>query len=464
MTNNLKRAIDTDLSGLRLSQQQRADLLENALEGKKVKKKLSLAFMLVITLLLIAAAALAFSISQHYFEGIAQLEAKHGYYDEWSLSEKIDMLNLMKEYDVISDSAEVDALLNGSMGDAERETQIDAFMSAKYGINGRTDVITLAGILQQELGDMHEWTQEQKVWYSQLMIENGIMGTDEDIYQMPLDSDVQPDEAIAIARTEIMRAWALSDDDLAGYTATWEFRAHVTEKDNAYYDIKLSSSDDGQRSYYCSIGRDGRLLTSEDALGASSPDEQKSWAAAVENECDQEARALYQQYATEHGFNKPVGEPTIVFEYWPLEHQKAFTDLVRPIVQQNMAENPNYADWSYAFYATHYYGLPDENAVQQDAAQATAYAALTSHLKLPDALVAYCDDVYCFYDVTEPDKPLWKFFFSANKHWNEVEAMGVEPGIRYRILIDACTGEIVDALAIHHNESLTGLAYVELIR
>lgn len=190
MTNNLKRAIDTDLSGLRLSQQQRADLLENALEEKKVKKKLSLAFVFVITLLLIAAAALAFSISQHYFEGIAQLEANHGYYDEWSLAEKIDMLNLMKEYDVISDSAEVDALLNGSTGDAERETQIDAFMSAKYGINGRTDVITLAGILQQELGDMHKWTQEQKVWYSRLMIENGIMGTDENIYQMPLDSDV----------------------------------------------------------------------------------------------------------------------------------------------------------------------------------------------------------------------------------------------------------------------------------
>lgn len=52
MTNNLARAIDTDLSGLRTTQLERVMILENALGGKKVKKKLSVGFVLAIVLLL----------------------------------------------------------------------------------------------------------------------------------------------------------------------------------------------------------------------------------------------------------------------------------------------------------------------------------------------------------------------------------------------------------------------------
>ena len=94
--NNLKRAIDTDLSRLRTTERERSMILENALEGKKVKKKLSVAFVLMLVLVLAAAVALAYTLlSNQYFEDVATLESEHGYYDEWSLDEKLAMLQIM---------------------------------------------------------------------------------------------------------------------------------------------------------------------------------------------------------------------------------------------------------------------------------------------------------------------------------------------------------------------------------
>ena len=59
MTNNLKRAIETNLSGQRVDARQRAEILKNALRGKKVKKKLSAGFVLAFVLVLLTVSALA---------------------------------------------------------------------------------------------------------------------------------------------------------------------------------------------------------------------------------------------------------------------------------------------------------------------------------------------------------------------------------------------------------------------
>ena len=461
--NNLKRAIDADLSRLRVTQRERAEILKNAMEGKKVKKKLSVSLVLVVALVLAVAAALAYTVSQHYFEDVARLESQYGYYDDWKLSQKIEMLEIMKQYGILSDEQQTAALTDGDMSDAEREAKIDAFMVERYGINGRTDIITLARILDVELGDRDTWTQEQNVWYTQMLIDSGLMGADEDVYRMPDESAVPPEEAIAVATAEIMRVWALTEDDLSRYSVEWAYYTHVSDKEESWlhYDITFRPTDGEGNWLSCPVSKEGRVLSSADHEWFSSPEEQRAAFAEMENSVDREARELFQQYAADHGFNKPVGEASVMFWDWPLTDKKALADLVRPVVLRNMAENPDYADWSFAFYATHEYGVPDESAITQETALETARRALGERLELSDALLGYCDSVRVFYEVTDPEKPLWKFVFSAGSHWDEVEALGAEPAGLYRVVINARTGDVEEAFSFRNGDGVTGLEAVE---
>jgi len=59
MANNVKRAIDTDLCCLHTTERERAAIYQNVLEGNTVPKKLSVAFVITMILVLLAAAALA---------------------------------------------------------------------------------------------------------------------------------------------------------------------------------------------------------------------------------------------------------------------------------------------------------------------------------------------------------------------------------------------------------------------
>ena len=159
-----------------------------------------------------------------------------------------------------------------------------------------------------------------------------------------------------------------------------------------------------------------------------------------------------------------MGEADTPFEDWSLTDKAAFAALVRPVVIENMAANPDYADWAYAFYAKHVYGVPDGKAVPQETALTASRKALGEKLALSEQLQGYCDAVSVFYEVTNPEKPFWTFVFTANRHWDEVEALGEEPRTRYRVEIDAATGDTTRALAFTSGDGVTGLEAVERLQ
>jgi len=59
--NHVKRAIDTNLSCLHVTKQDTLIIMNHVREGKKVKKKLSVAFVFVLAVLLLAVTAFAIS-------------------------------------------------------------------------------------------------------------------------------------------------------------------------------------------------------------------------------------------------------------------------------------------------------------------------------------------------------------------------------------------------------------------
>lgn len=190
---NIRDSIDSALDSVRFSQADRLAVLERIEGGHLVKRKLSVGLIAAIVLMLATlATALAVTLSKAYFEDVAKLQSKSGYYEDWSLSEKLYFLNLMIDYDVVTRDDELAAILDGSMTDADRERALDSFVAEKYGVNGRIDPVGLESILIKEKGELIFWSLEDKAWYNDLYESNGILGYDVCLMSMPGENATPP--------------------------------------------------------------------------------------------------------------------------------------------------------------------------------------------------------------------------------------------------------------------------------
>lgn len=117
--NNLKRAIDADLSRLRVTQRERDELLQNAWEGQKVKKKLSAAFVLALVLVLMGAVALAVATIQGTGRLIAQVEKENGDYPDWPVEKRAQIVLELMDEGYIPQTEERERLRDGTLDAGE---------------------------------------------------------------------------------------------------------------------------------------------------------------------------------------------------------------------------------------------------------------------------------------------------------------------------------------------------------
>jgi hypothetical protein len=110
MANNLKRAIDTDLSYLCTTERERAMILRNVLEGKKVKKKLSIGLALGIILVILAGTAIALVLSDVFSKEAAVLQEEKGDLNNWSLDDKIALIGTLEESGIPISQEQLQAL------------------------------------------------------------------------------------------------------------------------------------------------------------------------------------------------------------------------------------------------------------------------------------------------------------------------------------------------------------------
>ena len=122
-------------------------------------------------------------------------------------------------------------------------------------------------------------------------------------------------------------------------------------------------------------------------------------------------------------FSEQYQEPK-VFWTWELEAKAAFSREIAPMIRAFVQEHPDKADWpfnSYMKIASEFdYGLPGEGVISQEQALALARVALVQEYGLSEDQAKIIADhpvnvffVNLFYDVTNPDKPLWKVFYSS---------------------------------------------------
>ncbi len=254
---------------------QRLSSLPLKREEKRVKKKIGAGFALAMLLMVLTATALAaYAATQGFFADVASIQLQGGYYDGWTLKEKEEVVRLMREYGVVSDMTAWDAAL-AEKDEAEREAALDALFAERYGINGRTDVIGLTSILCAELGDIETWDMERKAWYTQLLLDTGLLYGDDVAYFMPGEDAVSVDEAVATAKEAVIAAYNLESGALDGYTAEVNCLVHVSLMNTKppYYEIWMSS-EKAEESYLVCVSQEGRVLSSADGYAhVTSPEE-----------------------------------------------------------------------------------------------------------------------------------------------------------------------------------------------
>lgn len=312
------------LSALR--QRQRQD------KEKPMRKKLSFGMVVVIALTVAAlATALALALPRVFFEKVAGMQFESGYYEDWSLTEKLQLLALMREYEVPLDEDKTAFVLDASQPAAKREQALDDMISDRYGVNGRIDVVTLDGILVKEKGPMTAWSLEDKAWYTQMMTDSGLLGFDECINSLPTKDDIQRDEAIEIAKRAYLDAFGWAQDALDAHSVCVDFSIHrsFADKFDPYYIVTFFSdaAPEGVMGYMqCDVTRDGRVMDSTDEAhwNALSPAEEAAARRAREEQAAA-AQAEFDRLVAERG---PVETWTIgqkaAVAAWPVAGVNAF--------------------------------------------------------------------------------------------------------------------------------------------
>lgn len=264
----LRAALDRSLSD-EMPADARVAVLYKIRERKEpiVKSKMSVALILAIVLMLLSTVALAVTLSREYFEDVAVLQFESGYYEDWGPDEKKAMVSILKENGLLSEEQAQNMI---------DEASIDAYMIKRYGVEGsdRLDTIGLYAILETELGMIETWSLEQRAWYSDMMMQTGLLrkGGEEGIFGVPGESDIQPEEAVAIAKAAIIEAFHLSENALENHRVELSFETDSNDwnRQHLYYLINFW----GDEYYWCNVTRDGRVIDSTMDKYSRSPAEQ----------------------------------------------------------------------------------------------------------------------------------------------------------------------------------------------
>ncbi len=199
MTNNhIKQAINSNLSAVHVSQRHVNQIMSNITEGKKVKKKLSVAFVLMMILILAIVTALATTLLFNYFSGYAQLESIHGEYsNQWPTSAKKQLVELMLDSDVRIDQQKATQLLETKLSETEQDMLADDILGSYFASIEYKDTFN---IMQYELGNFDSWNYEEKAVLTSLLSQYGYYNDAWPQYMLPQADDVQEAEAIQIAK------------------------------------------------------------------------------------------------------------------------------------------------------------------------------------------------------------------------------------------------------------------------
>lgn len=474
--NNLKRAIDADLSRLRVTPREREQLLQNAWEGKKVKKKLSAAFVLALVLVLMGAVALAVATIQGTGRLIAQVEKENGDYADWPVEKRAQIVVELMDEGYIPQTEERDRLREGTLSSEEAARVADAAIAELTGEDAAH--ASFLGIMNAVWGPFEGWTREQQAWYSEVMKDVGFETQGKSFYVLPT-GPMDEAEALACAKREILRVFDTLDaatldqfDTMVDFQIPEDAEPGDTK---AYWYVCFDSWNTGIDTSDLPFAMIDLFIDPDTGAPRDSLEEAKrrreEQAARRNHPIRQQIRALQAECGEDGSLPS-----------WSLESKARWSAEIAPLILAFEQENPEELEQMFApderAASRFVYALPDENALSQQAALSQAQAALRAAYPLTDdewALLfdpANADKVYIHYDVTDPAAPLWKFVFVMPTQYNANGDLAARAktlygdrdsyDLFYRVELNAHTGQVIRTLRFPYID-VTEEAYRELL-
>lgn len=188
----IQHSLNAELSGLRTTSYQRDRFFENATGGYKVKRKISIAFVLAAALLLITVTALAVALltPKEVVEQVAVPIAQENAHENYSHDELLALVAALNENGItLDEGSKMMQAFRAGHGYWERET-IEEICYAAFG------------------RDRSKWTLEQRHWHGEMM--TAIGEWDINTQLLPEEGELSLSDAQSLAAQMLREAYGVA--------------------------------------------------------------------------------------------------------------------------------------------------------------------------------------------------------------------------------------------------------------
>ena len=405
----------------------------------KVKRKFSVGLIVVFVLLITMATATAATLVwKQYVETYAQQEAEKGKYNEWPEQDRIALVQSLIDMGYLDNAADKVHEFASTMNDEERLAYADELVLT---LIGQDDIreINIYSLTYAILGYEDFWTPEERIWWQGIQ---NIISPWHQNYTMilPDDSVISEQEAMAIAKDAILRAYELPEDALE---QAWPVAdLYITDERPAfkrwYVRYILYRNNDyedhfEEMVYTVVVDFEGNVIGDEDRDILSVYD-RGAYDVAMDEGASE--RGVIPTIAFMREYRKRTG---VADQFMELSYKDkaAYSAEAHELLEALLLEEPGLYEMSLeAVDNTLWfnYGLPGEDDLTEEEALLLARNAITTQLNVPAQTVEGYKKVYSAFDITDPAHKMWKFIFINEDDWY---------GLRYRIQMDSHSGEII---------------------
>lgn len=187
--------------------------------GITVKRKMPIALIIALALVLSGLVAVAATIMNQHIEKAMDIAVERGEFGNWEYEDKAALIKTMKEAGVV-----LPTKLLRIMEDplASEETKNQAATELLVGIYGSEEHISHFTISSHDWGDPFLWTLEQKSWFWETLREKGLY-TGKIKYLLPEENDLSRAQVVHLAKQAIQDAYDLPDEIMESYDADVTF-------------------------------------------------------------------------------------------------------------------------------------------------------------------------------------------------------------------------------------------------
>lgn len=228
---------------------------QKGMEQKPMKKKLSLAVIMFVCLLLVSGVAIAAMFMNQHIEQAMEIAVERNAFTEWTLEDKLALIDAMQAEGIALPESQLQKVMDDALPAAEREQAATTLLVSVYGDAEYISHFTMAS---HDWGDPFLWTLEQKVWFWETLREKGLY-TGRMHYLMPGENDLSRDEVVQIARREIQQAYGLTDEQVFGYDADVTFFALDDAASEPRWLVHLGYANAAAAEYSILLTRDGQV-------------------------------------------------------------------------------------------------------------------------------------------------------------------------------------------------------------